>query len=75
MEFEQLWDIIVEKNVNLKTDVEVRMTINGFKKALKLAYDKGLDEGEGYGDESKSPPSNNSNEPFDFNALLNKFRK
>lgn len=75
MDFDKLWDIIVEKNINLKTDAEVRMTVNGFKKALKLAYDKGLEEGEGYGDESNPPSNNNSNEPFDFNALLNKFRK
>lgn len=77
MEFEQLWDIIIEKNINLKTDTEVRMTVNGFKKALKLAFDKGYDEGIGLDDEHEPPlrSNNTKSEPFDFNKFFDKFRK
>lgn len=45
MKFEELWIIIENKNTNLKNDKEVRMTINGFRKALKTAYDQGYDAG------------------------------
>ena len=51
MQFNQLWIIIVKKNQNLERDIEVKMTVNGFKKALRLAYDKGYEHGsqESYG--------------------------
>ena len=45
MEFDDLWLIIEAKNSNLKNNKEVRMTINGFKKAVKLGYDKGYQAG------------------------------
>jgi|LakMenE01Jun11ns_1017448.scaffolds.fasta_scaffold8830075_1 hypothetical protein len=44
MNFETLWIIIENKNVNLRNDSEtITMTKKGFKKALKLAFDKGLE--------------------------------
>jgi len=54
MDFDELWNIIVEKNENLKNDKEVRMTVDGFKKAVKLAYDQGHKEGHTDGTNSKS---------------------
>ena len=45
MKFDDLWDIIVDKNKSLKNDKEVRMTVEGFKKAVKLTYEKGYEEG------------------------------
>jgi hypothetical protein len=45
MNFDKLWDIIVQKNSNLSNDKEVRMTIEGFKKAIKLGYDEGFKAG------------------------------
>jgi len=50
MKFDKLWNIIEKKNPNLVNDKEVRMTVDGFKKAVKLAYDQGYEEGydEGY---------------------------
>ena len=45
MEFDILWDIIVEKNKNLQSDKEIRMKITGFKKAIRLAFDKGFEHG------------------------------
>lgn len=52
MTFDDLWDEVVKQNKNLQIDKEVRMTVNGFKKAVKLAYEKGYDEGieKGYDD-------------------------
>ena len=44
MNFENLWIIIENKNVSLKNDSEtITMTKRGFKKALKLAFDKGVE--------------------------------
>lgn len=44
MNFETLWIIIESKNVNLRNDSEtITMTKRGFKKALKLAFDKGIE--------------------------------
>lgn len=55
MTFDELWDVIVNKNKNLQTDTEVKMTVKGFKKALKLAYDKGHLEGKDDIGDYKSP--------------------
>ena len=54
MNFDKLWLIIESKNPNLKNDEEVRMTISGFKKAIKLAYDQGYKTGNQEGLDSKS---------------------
>lgn len=54
MKFEELWMVIEDKNPNLKNDKEVRMTISGFKKAIKLAYDQGYKTGHQEGLDSKS---------------------
>jgi len=47
MQFDELWIILVKKNINLQEveDSTVTMTVRGFKKALKLAYEQGLSEG------------------------------
>ena len=45
MTFEELWDVIVKKNPNLQADTMVTMTVNGFKKALKMAYEQGVKQG------------------------------
>ena len=45
MKFDELWSQIEKQNTNLKNDNEVRMTVSGFKKAIKLAYNIGYDSG------------------------------
>lgn len=62
MTFESLWNIIVSKNVILQQSKTVSMTENNFKKALKLAYDQGYNEGVkgyelGYDEGVKDKPS------------------
>jgi len=52
--FDELWKIIIDKNNKLKTDKVVNMTINGFKKAIKLGFDKGYEQGYEDGKNSKS---------------------
>jgi hypothetical protein len=54
MQFDELWDIIVEKNENLKNDKEVRMTVEGFKKAIRVAYEQGHKEGHEVASNDKS---------------------
>jgi hypothetical protein len=48
MKFNDLWIIIIERNPLLQRhwDTPVTMPIKGFRKALKLAYDKGKAEGQ-----------------------------
>ena len=45
MNFDDLWEIIEKKNPNLVTDKEIKMTVKGFRKAVKLAFDKGYEQG------------------------------
>ena len=42
MEFNDLWEIIEEKNHSLGSGV-AKMSTAGFKRALRLAYDKGVE--------------------------------
>ncbi len=43
MKFDDLWIIILEKNELLKNKT-VTMSVENFKKAIKLAYDKGYEQ-------------------------------
>lgn len=45
MEFDELYEIIEKKNSILVNNKTVTLTQSGFRKALKLAYDKGKEEG------------------------------
>lgn len=45
MIFSELWLIIIEQNPKLKTDNTVTMSIDNFKKAIKLAHNEGVKEG------------------------------
>lgn len=51
MKFNDLWIVIIEQNPILQRhwDTPVTMPIKGFRKALKLAYEKGKAEGQSEG--------------------------
>jgi hypothetical protein len=45
MIFAELWLFIVDKNPKLKTDKTITMSVDNFRKAIKLAHDEGVKEG------------------------------
>jgi len=69
MQFEELWIVIVDKNPKLREleDTSITMTVRGFKKALKLAYEQGLNES------SIQPPTVEETVPFEklFGGIFN----
>ncbi len=65
MKFDELWEWIEGKNAQLKTG-HVKMTSSNFKRAMRLAYDKGV----------ASVPKNSDGTKKDFASdLMDMFTK
>ena len=41
MEFEELWQVVLDKNLHLQSGRTLRMSSHQFERALRMAYDIG----------------------------------